>query len=278
MVRIRVSLLAVLVLSAIVFLNPLYAQTAASGSQQCDEAWVARLLSSQGSLSLRRAGVAGVSQPGLNQNFCVGDVLEVGAFSLAALELPDQTVVRIDQGTIITFAAPTDDKRTWLDILKGAIHVISRDPRALRVITPFANAGIEGTEFFVGVSSDATTVIVYEGRVKVENSAGAATAASGESVLARAGSAPVLQQIVRPRDAVVWTLYYPPIECGSVAGGRCGTDCGATDASVLHRPRRAASARWPGVCSRGRSRHRAQSCARQCRGAGQAVGDCAHAR
>lgn len=213
MVRIRSSLLVVLVVSAIVLCTPLYAQIAPSGTQQC-EAWVARLLSSQGTVSLRRAGIARVSQPGLQQNFCVGDVLEVGAFSRVALELPDQTVVRIDQGTVITFAAPTDDKRTWLDILKGAIHVISRDPRALRVITPFANAGIEGTEFFVGVSSDATTVIVYEGSVKVENSAGAATAASGESVLARAGSAPVLQQIVRPRDAVVWTLYYPPITAG----------------------------------------------------------------
>lgn len=213
MVRIRVSLLAVLVLSASVLINPVCAQTVASGSRQC-EAWVARLISSQGSLNLRRSGLARVSQPGLNELLCVGDVLEVGPFSRAALELPDQTVVSVDQGTIVTFAAPADDKRTWLDILRGAIHVISRDPRALRVITPFANAGIEGTEFFVGVGGDATTVIVYEGRVKVENSAGAATAASGESVLARAGSAPVLQQIVRPRDAVVWTLYYPPTGTG----------------------------------------------------------------
>ncbi len=215
MVRIRVSLLAVLVLGTSVLINPVRAQTVASGSQQC-EARVARLISSQGSLSLRRPGLARVSQPGLNENLCVGDVLEVGPYSRAVLELPDQTVVSIDQGTVVSFAAPADDKRTWLDILKGAIHVISRDPRALRVVTPFANAGIEGTEFFVGVGDDATTVIVYEGRVKVENSAGAATAASGESVLARAGRAPVLQQIVRPRDAVVWTLYYPPITAGSL--------------------------------------------------------------
>jgi Tfp pilus assembly protein PilF len=212
MVRVRPCLLLVLVLGASVFVNPVRAQSAA-GAQQC-EAWVARLVSWQGSLVLRRPGVAGVQPASLRQNFCVGDVLEVGAYSRAALELPDQTVVSVDQGTVITFAAPADDKRTWLDILKGAIHVISRDPRALRVITPFANAGIEGTEFFVGVGGDATTVIVYEGSVKVENSAGAATAAAGESVLARAGSAPVLQQVVRPRDAVVWTLYYPPTATG----------------------------------------------------------------
>lgn len=220
MVRVRSCLLVVLVLGATVFLNPVRAQTAL-GPQPC-EAWVARLVSAQGALAVRRPGIPGVLPAGLKQNFCVGDVLEVGAFSRAALELPDQTVVSVDQNTVISFAAPADDKRTWLDILKGAIHVISRDPRALRVITPFANAGIEGTEFFVGVLGDATTVIVYEGRVMVENSSGTATAASGESVLARAGSAPVLQQLVRPRDAVVWTLYYPPTGAGPLPDAAAG--------------------------------------------------------
>jgi Tfp pilus assembly protein PilF len=185
------------------------------GSGACDP-WAARLISYQGLLSVRTSGAPRPVRVSLNDTFCAGDVLEVGAYSRAALQLPDQTVVRLDQGTVITFAAPKDDKRTWLDILKGAIHVISRDPRALRVVTPFANAGIEGTEFYVGVSADAATVIVFEGRVKVENSYGAATAGSGESVLAQKGRAPILQQVVRPRDAVVWTLYYPPTSAGAL--------------------------------------------------------------
>ncbi|MDH5254810.1 MAG: FecR domain-containing protein, partial [Gammaproteobacteria bacterium] len=206
MVPWRLSLHVAAVLMAALLSFPALAQSPTPGC----EPWAARLVSYQGTLSTRRAsGVqpAGVS---LNDTFCVGDVLEIGPFSRAAIQLPDQTVVRLDQGTIVTFAAPQDDKRTWLDILKGAIHVISRDPRALRVITPFANAGIEGTEFYVQVGADAATVLVFEGRVKVENAIGAATASSGESVLAKAGSAPVLQQVVRPRDQVVWTLYYPP--------------------------------------------------------------------
>ncbi len=181
------------------------------------ENWVARLVSFQGAITYRRAAarVQPVTSVALNETFCVGDVLELGAFSRAALQLPDQTVVRLDQGTVVTFAAPQDDKRTWLDILKGALHIISRDPRALRVVTPFANAGIEGTEFLVQVGADAATVLVFEGRVKVANASGDATAGSGESVLARAGTAPVLQQVVRPRDQVVWTLYYPPTGRGA---------------------------------------------------------------
>lgn len=198
------------VLRTIVLL--LSSSTAFAQSAPC-ESWVARLISFQGELSVRRAESMPASAT-LNETFCVGDVLEVGPYSRAALQLPDQTVVRVDQGTVITFEAPEDEKRTWLNILKGVIHVISRDPRALRVITPFANAGIEGTEFLVQVSSDSATVLVFEGRVKVENRVGAATADSGESVLAKAGRAPVLQQVVRPRDQVVWTLYYPPTGTG----------------------------------------------------------------
>ena len=192
-----------------------FAQSAAPAAP-C-EAWVARLISYQGTLSSRRASGMQLASVRIDETFCVGDVLEVGSYSRAALQLPDETVVRLDQGTIVTFAAPQDDKRTWLDILKGVVHIISRDPRALRVITPFANAGIEGTEFLVSVGADEATVIVYEGQVRVENPLGAATATSGQSVLVRAGSMPVLQQLVRPRDAVVWTLYYPPTGSGRLS-------------------------------------------------------------
>ncbi len=207
MVPWRRSLHAVLVLGAVVLSLPALAQSPNPGC----EPWAARLVSYQGTLTSRRASGIQLASVRLNDTFCVGDVLEIGPFSRAAIQLPDQTVVRLDQGTIVTFAAPQDDKRTWLDILKGVIHVISRDPRALRVITPFANAGIEGTEFLVRVDVDTALVLVYEGSVKVANPLGEATAGSGQSVLATAVSAPVLQQVVRPRDQVVWTLYYPPL-------------------------------------------------------------------
>ena len=211
MVSWRRSLHVALVLSAVILSFPALAQSPNPGC----EPWAARLIAYQGTLTGRRASGMQLVSVSLNDTFCVGDVLEIGPFSRAAIQLPDQTVVRLDQGTVVTFAAPQDDKRTWLDILKGVIHVISRDPRALRVITPFANAGIEGTEFLVRVDVDTTLVLVYEGSVKVANPIGEATAGSGQSVLARAGSAPVLQQVVRPRDQVVWTLYYPPTGVGA---------------------------------------------------------------
>src|SRR5205823_14588512 len=37
------------------------------------------------------------------------------------------------------------------------------------------------------------------------------TITSGQSAVAEVGKAPVLRVLVRPRDAVHWTLYYPPV-------------------------------------------------------------------
>jgi tetratricopeptide (TPR) repeat protein len=180
---------------------------------------VARLISYQGTLNIRRTGVTPAAAT-LDDSFCPGDVLEVGPWSRAALQLADQTVVRVDADTVLSFTAPRDDKRTWLDILRGIIHVISRDPRDLRITTPYADAGIEGTEFLVQVADGATTVVVFEGLVLVSNGQGSVSAGSGESAVARQGSAPVLRQAVRSRDSVVWTLYYPPV----TSGGRPAPD------------------------------------------------------
>lgn len=228
MVPWRRSLHVALALSAVILSFPALAQSPNPGC----ETWAARLISYQGTLIGRRASGMQLVSVSISDTFCVGDVLEIGPFSRAAIQLPDQTVVRLDQGTIVTFATPKDDKRTWLDILKGAIHVISRDPRALRVITPFANAGIEGTEFLVRVDVDTALVLVYEGSVKVANPLGEATAGSGQSVLARSGSAPVLQQVVRPRDQVVWTLYYPPLSSVSASASAVGAASAATTTSL----------------------------------------------
>ena len=43
------------------------------------------------------------------------------------------------------------------------------------------------------------------------NQAGSLTLTSGQSAVAEAGKAPVLRVVARPRDAVQWALYYPPV-------------------------------------------------------------------
>ena len=52
---------------------------------------------------------------------------------------------------------------------------------------------------------------MFEGGVLASNDAGEVTLASGQSAIAKKGQAPVLTTVVRPRDAVQWALYYPPV-------------------------------------------------------------------
>ena len=98
-----------------------------------------------------------------------------------------------------------------LNLRAGAAYFFSRLPRSLKLITPFANAGVEGTEFFVKVERNQTFLSVFEGRVAITNPAGSLTLASGQSAIVKAGQAPALRVVVRPRDAVQWALHYPPI-------------------------------------------------------------------
>jgi tetratricopeptide (TPR) repeat protein len=52
---------------------------------------------------------------------------------------------------------------------------------------------------------------VFEGTVVAQNPAGSLTIGSGQSAVAEAGKAPVARVVARPRDAVQWTLHYPPV-------------------------------------------------------------------
>jgi tetratricopeptide (TPR) repeat protein len=125
--------------------------------------------------------------------------------------LPDDVVFRADQETLITFVPPENEKRSWLDVLRGALLIISRRPAAVEILTPFANAGIEGTEFLVVVNDQQATITVFEGSVAVGNASGQVVVGSGAQASARANQAPVAQAVARPRDAVQWTLYYAPV-------------------------------------------------------------------
>ena len=183
----------------------------ATAAERCEDV-VARALSVQGPFEVRYAGQNNWQAAKLNDHFCTGDALRTGQDSRVAIMLLPETVIRLDQLSSMVFTQPdTAASPSWLELLKGAAHFISRDPRALQIITPFANAAIEGTEFLVQVDEQQTGVTVYEGKVLVGNNSGSVAVTSGKQAIAQAGQAPVAQAVVHPRDAVQWTLYYPPV-------------------------------------------------------------------
>src|SRR5690349_15088456 len=168
---------------------------------------VARVVSVQGTVELRREG-AGWEAAQLNAGLCTGDALRVGQRSRAALQLSNETTLRVDQGTTLTILASDNKGATVIDQASGGLHIITRTPRLFRVKTPFVNANVEGTEFQVRIDQDAAVVIVYEGVVVAANDLGALSVTSGEAAVTRSASPPRKAVTIRPSDAVEWTIHF----------------------------------------------------------------------
>lgn len=183
------------------------------------EVWAAKVVSKQGQVEFRSAESEPWQPAELNQTLCDGDSLHVGDTARAAVQLPSETVMRLSGGTTLTFTATAERESSLLDLLEGAIHAITRVPRSLEVRTPFVNAAVEGTEFLVAADGEETFVSVFEGRVAMENGQGRILLAQGESGAAAENAAPAKRLVADPRDAVRWTLYFPPVGDLAGAGG-----------------------------------------------------------
>jgi tetratricopeptide (TPR) repeat protein len=149
----------------------------------------------------------------LDDIYCPGDQVRTLENSRASFILTNETVIRLDQNTMVQLSGPTPEKPTLLQLITGSAFFMSRYPRPLTIETPYVNAASGGTEFNIKVDKDtqSTTVTVIEGQMNVSNEAGSTVVKSGQEAVTAAGQAPVLRILVRPRDAIQWALYYPPI-------------------------------------------------------------------
>jgi tetratricopeptide (TPR) repeat protein len=182
----------------------------ASPAETCEQ-WVAKVVSVQGTVEAQRAGETQWQPVKLHDTYCPGDMLRVQERSRADVTLLNQSVLRLNANTMITLEAVKEERTSVVDLLKGAAHFFSRGPRSLEVRTPFTVAGVRGTEFLISVTVNQTFLSIFEGTVRAANEAGSLTLTSGQSAVAEAGKAPELRVVVRPRDAVQWALYYPPV-------------------------------------------------------------------
>jgi len=166
----------------------------------------------QGTIEIRRTQENVWQQAGMEVVLCAGDMIRARSQSRAALRLSNNSMLRLDQKTSITFPAVQEERGTsLLDLFEGAIHIITRTPQPFKIRTPFVNASVEGTEFVVGLREDNTEVVVYEGKVSVSNELGSLLLHDHEAAVTYKGQAPRKEIIIRPADAVQWALYYPAI-------------------------------------------------------------------
>lgn len=184
-----------------------------SGSANPNECkdWVARIVSVEGRVESLKAGEADWKEVQTNNTYCPEDKIRTLEKSRAAILLPNETILRLDQKTTVKFSATK--KSTLLEIITGRAFFMSRTPQAFTIETPFVNAASEGTEFMIEVNEEArsATVTVIEGKMAVTNEAGSIAVKSGQEAMIKAGQLPILRILVRPADAIQWALYYPPV-------------------------------------------------------------------
>jgi tetratricopeptide (TPR) repeat protein len=180
-------------------------------AQERCEPPAARVVSLQGAVELRLAGTDVWTPATLGEPLCFGDALRVGRTSRAALALANDATLRLDERTTLQLRGTAEEQRSLIDLILGGVYFFSHRPRALEVDTPFVNAAAEGTEFQVRVGADRAEVVMLDGRVLLRNPQGELRVASGDAALIPAGAAPRAMVVPRPRDAVAWALYYPPI-------------------------------------------------------------------
>ncbi|HYA43569.1 MAG TPA: FecR domain-containing protein [Syntrophobacteraceae bacterium] len=173
--------------------------------------WAGKVASVQGVVESLAVGETAWQPVKLNDTLCPGDQVRVMENSRADIALANDAVMRLDENSSLTLEGTAEQKTSVIDLVKGAGHFFSRRPNSLEVNTPYTIAGIRGTEFLIGVEKNRTTLTIFNGTVLARNDQGSLELRSGQSAVAEAGKAPVLTVVVRPRDAVQWALYYPPI-------------------------------------------------------------------
>jgi Tfp pilus assembly protein PilF len=180
-----------------------------------------RLASVQNDVQTRAAAGQSWVASSRNQELFALDRLRTGEASRAAILYSDQTLHRINEKSEIEIVAPDAGSPGVLKVISGKHYFSSRRPKDYgRVETPTVTAAIRGTEFVVDVEPGGTTTItMIEGVVDASNEFGDVQVSAGEAAFVEPGKAPVKRLVVRPRDAVSWSLYYPRV-LGSADGER----------------------------------------------------------
>jgi tetratricopeptide (TPR) repeat protein len=186
-------------------------QTSQAQTSECEQ--IGEVVSAQGTVRIQHPNSGQWANVSRKTAVCEGDIIETGSRSRAAVNLNNESVLRIkqrSQAKLENFAARSE-ARSLMRLITGVIHFFSRKPNEYAISTTTATIGIRGTEFVVSVDPNSTEVTVFEGTVQAENDVAPIALGGGETVSIVSGQTLRAQTLVSPRDQVQWSLYYPPL-------------------------------------------------------------------
>jgi hypothetical protein len=160
------------------------------------------------------------------QQLPAGATVRTGDGSQMALLLKDQTQIRVNQQSMLTFASADDaEPETKLDLLQGriwaqvkrllrattALTLARSQLRVLRLNTPVATIGIRGTDWDVEVGENGKTMVTaLSGEIEMSNEFGSVNIGANEQATAEAGKAPAKRLLSDASDRVQWVTAYRP--------------------------------------------------------------------
>jgi Flp pilus assembly protein TadD len=144
---------------------------------------------------------------------CEDYLIKVLPGSKASLVLPGPEFLSLNENTVFALKSIQPDKPLKMKVYEGFVNLINRTLNEIEVeLDGIAKAMPLGTEFAFSVDKSKASVWVYEGSVKVFNEHGSVILKPGKFFAeVYKGQAPKIQIDIKPRDAVNWALYYPPI-------------------------------------------------------------------
>ncbi len=182
----------------------------------------ASLLTAEGKVEVFATAVAAWKPAQTNQTLKVGDRVRTGVRSRATLRLSDQTVLRVNELTLLEIRPGLSaGKRAGLDLKAGSTYFLNRgQPSETDFRTPVASGAIRGTEFhlFVAEADGRTVLTLLDGEVALSNAQGELALASGEQATVEPGQAPKKTAVINVLNVIQWCLYYPAVLDADEAG------------------------------------------------------------
>jgi Tfp pilus assembly protein PilF len=185
-------------------------------SAQACEHWLARLASAAGLVEVQMPASAPWRAATPGEAFCDDVSLRVGDGGSAALELANDTLLRLSAQSAVSIRQQPNAPTPTVQLLRGRGHFLSRTRQRFDVSTPYLNAAIDGTEFLLTAAAQADELTLFEGRVTADGT----PLLPGQSLRVTAGGARELRVAVRSRDGLDWALHYPRLLPGPLGEAR----------------------------------------------------------
>lgn len=148
----------------------------------------------------------------LGDRLCIGDALRSDLGASALILLPDGTKERLGEDSHLTIGEPRDADGNLLDLARGSLNTIARDPRWLLIDTPYADAGIEGTEFEVEMVDEELVVTVFEGLVVLTSETfGVRYIDAGQTIRLGAGGYSDIAEADPLQRELLWARYFEAV-------------------------------------------------------------------